>query len=55
MSLIDPVSGIYRIRPHGATKEYHVYCEVTEDGVFTYIQQRVDDSVDFVRNLIEYR
>ena len=49
------VSGIYNIRPHGADREYAVYCEVADDGVYTIIQQRVDDSVDFRRNWQEYK
>ena len=47
-------SGVYNIRPEGATRDYSVYCEVDGNDVFTHIQHRADGSVNFARNWVEY-
>ena len=46
----------YIVYPYGiANTSVPVYCEFAEDGIWTVIQKRIDGSVDFYRDWIEYK
>ena len=48
-------SGIYTINPDGK-QSFRVYCDMeTNGGGWTVIQRRVDGSVDFFKNWIDYK
>jgi integrin beta 3 len=49
-------SGLYFIRPLKATQQFLVYCEIDGSGNgWTVLQKRLDGSVDFKKNWIQYK
>lgn len=49
-------SGIYRIHPENSPESFLVLCDmVTENGGWTYIQNRFDGSQDFFQDFQNYR
>ncbi|XP_028657912.1 fibrinogen-like protein 1 [Erpetoichthys calabaricus] len=48
-------SGFYKIRPFQSTTDFTVYCDMTEGGGWTVIQQRADGSERFDRSWNEYK
>ncbi|XP_063776582.1 fibrinogen gamma chain [Pseudophryne corroboree] len=50
------VSGLYFIKPLKAKQQFLVYCEIEPSGsAWTVLQRRLDGSVDFNRNWIQYK
>ncbi|XP_053316326.1 fibrinogen gamma chain [Spea bombifrons] len=50
------VSGLYFIKPLKAKQQFLVYCEIEPSGsAWTVIQRRLDGSVDFGKNWIQYK
>ncbi|XP_044536118.1 fibrinogen gamma chain isoform X1 [Gracilinanus agilis] len=50
------VSGLYFVKPLKAKKQFLVYCEIDSAGNgWTVLQKRVDGSVDFKKNWIQYK
>lgn len=48
-------SGNSLIKPLGSTRSVQVLCDMDQDGVYTYIQRRLDGSVDFARTWDQYK
>ncbi|KAM8968445.1 fibrinogen gamma chain isoform X1 [Sarcophilus harrisii] len=50
------VSGLYFVKPLKAKKQFLVYCEIDSSGNgWTVLQRRVDGSLDFKKNWIQYK
>ncbi|KAM4809072.1 fibrinogen gamma chain [Rhinophrynus dorsalis] len=50
------VSGLYFVKPLKAKQQFLVYCEIGPSGTaWTVIQRRLDGSVDFNKNWVQYR
>ncbi|MEE6461188.1 hypothetical protein FKM82_001224 [Ascaphus truei] len=50
------VSGLYYIKPLKAKQQFLVYCEIDPSGsAWTVIQRRLDGSVDFNKNWVQYK
>ncbi|KAM9330122.1 fibrinogen gamma chain [Gastrophryne carolinensis] len=50
------VSGLYYIKPLKAKQQFLVYCEIEPSGsAWTVIQRRLDGSVDFNKNWVQYK
>ncbi|XP_066555990.1 fibrinogen like 1B [Amia ocellicauda] len=48
-------SGFYRIKPRSAMEPFLVYCDMTDGGGWTVIQQRRNGKVDFNRKWSDYK
>ncbi|XP_026185414.1 fibrinogen-like protein 1 [Mastacembelus armatus] len=48
-------SGFYRIRPHGSSSPFRVYCDMSEEGGWTVIQRRINGAETFYRSWAEYK
>ncbi|KAM4708033.1 fibrinogen gamma chain isoform 2-T2 [Discoglossus pictus] len=49
-------SGLYYIKPLKAKQQFLVYCEIEPSGsAWTVLQRRLDGSVDFKKNWIQYK
>lgn len=50
------ISGLYYIKPTKAKQQFLVYCEIDSSGnAWTVLQRRLDGSVDFKKNWIQYK
>ncbi|XP_018610719.1 fibrinogen like 1B [Scleropages formosus] len=52
---IQPLSGFYRIKPTADLEPFLVYCDMSDGGGWTVLQQRRSGKVDFNRNWDEYK
>ncbi|XP_036393587.1 fibrinogen like 1B [Megalops cyprinoides] len=52
---LKPPSGFYRIKPKSAEDPFLVYCDMSDGGGWTVIQQRRNGKVDFNRDWSDYR
>ncbi|KAL4608599.1 fibrinogen-like protein 1 [Arapaima gigas] len=52
---IQPPSGFYRIKPTPGLEPFLVYCDMSDGGGWTVLQQRRNGKVDFNRNWNEYK
>ncbi|KAG8592461.1 hypothetical protein GDO81_000509 [Engystomops pustulosus] len=49
-------SGLYYVKPLKAKQQFLIYCEIEPSGrAWTVLQRRLDGSVDFNRNWIQYK
>ncbi|KAM7142797.1 fibrinogen gamma chain isoform 1-T1 [Molossus nigricans] len=48
-------SGLYFIKPTTTQQQFLVYCEIVNGNGWTVLQKRLDGSVDFKKNWIQYK